>query len=178
MKVSLTILGCLILLGASGQDNESRTGVLVEFEFLLYNSKPGENRSAKQDPGLMLSFLHPFNDHWAIGLGTGMSSPYYTTTLMPVYVETLYWPSVNSGFYLKGRQGKVMATNSKTFKGGSYTELSLGFDIPTKGPTAFSLGCGYSHQRMTEQNVNDWWWGDSKTDYRFNRAAFSIGMRF
>lgn len=177
MRIGLLIIGIIGCSSVIAQNNPSRTGVLVEFEFQLFNSKPGEDRTAVQDPGLMLSFLHPFNDHLALGLGTGMCSPYYTATFMPVYLEGVYWPIGDSGFHFKGRWGKVIPTNPDSFNGGSYTELGLGWEIKTDGKTVFTLGSGYSHQRMSSE-IDDIWWGNRQTDYRFNRAVFSVGMRF
>ena len=177
MRIAYLIIGLFLIFGSSAQENTSRTGVLVEFEVLIYSSKPGENRTADQDPGLMLSFLHPFNDHFAVGLGTGMTSPYYTVTMMPVYIETIFWPMNDSGLFLKNRIGKMLPTNPDLFNGGTYNEVSLGMDISTPGKTAFIFAVGYSHQRMTSQN-DDIWWGNRETDYRYNRAVLSLGMRF
>ena len=177
MRLGSFIMGIIICSFTMAQDNTTRTGILVEFEFQLFNSKPGENRTANQDPGLMFSFLHPFNDHLAFGLGTGICSPYYTTSLMPVYGELIYWPIGNSGFHSKSRWGKVIPTNPDQFNGGSYLEIGIGLEIKTKTETVYTLGSGYSHQRMTSES-NDIWWGNRMIDYRFNRVVLSLGMRF
>jgi hypothetical protein len=177
MKWPLFLFVCLFVQPLFSQENNPRTGVLVAFELQLFSSKPGENRSPEQDPGVMLSFLHPFNEHLAVGLGTGMTSPYYTTTIMPTYIETIYWPLDDRGFHFKGRFGKVVPMNPDLFHGGTYSEIGVGGEIRTKRRTVFVLGTGFSHQRMTSR-LDDIWWGNRETSYRFNRAVFSLGMRF
>jgi hypothetical protein len=149
----------------------------VGLDVQVFSSHPGDNRVAKQDPALMLSFSHRVVPKLAVGLGSGLTSPYYTSTLLPVYVQSAYYPIDQSGFFVQGRMGQFIPLDPKNYNGGLYSELSTGFDIRGKDGVAFRVGLGYSHQHMTSQ-VNDFWWGNRQIDYRFNRAVFVVGMRF
>ncbi len=149
----------------------------TEASVQLYVSKPGPDRAAENDPGLMLSQSYSFSERMSAGLGTGILSPYYTTNLLPIYVQAKANLITDSKLFIRGRLGKFIPFSPDNFEGGLFTELEAGHDISLSGTSKLRLAAGYSRQEMSTKKINTWW-GDQKVKYEYNRIKLSLGWVF
>ncbi len=156
------------------QDGKFETEASVQ----VYASRPGENRSVKHDPGLMVSTSYFVLPRISLGLGAGILSPYYTTTLVPVFGQMHAVIVSRQGLFLSGRIGEFIPMEPKNFKGGIFSEVSLGKDFKVGTDRKLRTSIGYSYQEMTATNQDNWWWGDSETVFEYNRIMLSLGWVF
>lgn len=162
-----------IIYSALGQDKKFET----ELDLAFYSSRPGENRSIRHDPGLMVSCSYVLHPRLFAGLGSGFISPYFSTTLAPVYIQTNYTFAKEKGIFLRGRIGEFIPMNPENYESGMYSEVALGKDFSTNGRAKFRLTGGYSYQEITMSDDQSWW-GDRKTNYQYRRLLISLGWVF
>ncbi|MCP4460955.1 MAG: hypothetical protein GY816_23485 [Cytophagales bacterium] len=149
----------------------------VEISLQVYSSKPGKGRTSEEDPALMIAFSYPLNDHLSLGIGSGLQVPHFTTTLIPVYGHARYSPLTNRSFFIRGRLGEFIPLSPEMYKGGLFSELTIGKDFALRGRSKFQFALGYSRQSMTRVNEN-FWWDNHETHFTYNRIIISIGMVF
>ena len=144
----------------------------------LYTSKPSKDLRAEEDPALMLDFAYKVSDRVALGVGTGLQSPHFNTTLAPIYIHSSFKPVKGSNFFFQTKLGKFIPMSPDFYEGGSFSEFQFGYDIKSRGRSRFRTLIGYSHQRM-ERDAEEWWWiSDREITYRFNRMTFGFGLIF
>ncbi len=146
--------------------------------FQLNASRPSDEGSLQSDPAIMLDFAYPISSKFALGIGGGLQSPHFNTSLVPVFINSEYRPMSNTGYFLKSRLGKFIPLSPDFFKGGVFSEWTVGYDLPSSRKSHLRMLVGYSHQRMTRESPDIWWLGDRRTTYRYNRMTFGLGLIF
>ncbi len=153
----------------------NKVDVMISLQ--LNSSKPGKGRASEEDPALMVSFSYPLNDHLSLGIGSGLQVPHFTTTLIPVYGQARYSPLANRSFFVRGRLGEFIPLSPEMYKGGLFSELTIGKDFTIRNRSKFQFAVGYTRQSMTGVNEN-FWWDNHETQFDYNRMTISIGIVF
>lgn len=178
MRISLIILILVPFLCEGQEADRFSDQMRSELSIHLYSSKPEKGSNPEEDPAVMLSFEYPVVGGLCLGLGGGLQSPHFNTSLVPVFLQASYFPINGKHWFLRGRAGRLIPLHPREFKGGTVTELLIAYLLERKGKEQFVISVGYAHQRMTRlDQVNNWWWTDSRVDYRFNRLTIGFGVK-
>ena len=109
-----------------------------------------------------------FNEHWAVGVGTGIESfisrayiPFYAEgRLFPWQVSTAPFVSVKGGYNFTTARDDVGYETVK-YKAGPMFSIALGVRSMTNKDNAFEISIGYRYQYLnwttTYGEWNEWW---------------------
>ncbi len=152
----------------------------------------GKNESGNQSSlSFNLSNGYQFKNGIAIGIGSGMEE--LGVALVPLYADLRFtplssgispyvWLKTGYGFAITDQAVAYMndASADKNSEGGFLFNTGVGISMFTWNRTAINVGIGYRYQKVTLNQDNYWWGGNSvrQTVTQFYRLEFHLGFVF
>jgi hypothetical protein len=133
-----------------------------------------------------LSFIsehhYRFNNRFSAGFMTGIEQLNENTLPASVSLR-FYQPAKKCKFFLGGYAGYAVSLEKPSYMGilkatgGFMTGTETGMLIPVNSCASLIFGIGYRYNKLHYQ-LENYWMGEYKRNYTFNRLSLRIGIAF
>lgn len=190
MKKRFTLILLLIpfLLYSQKENDILEPGAATKEQGYVNFTSFGKLIGSENDKQTYISSFHiehnyQVNKHFALGLITGID--WFDVALAPVGPNIkLILPQKNkSAFYAGGSAGhsfpleemELEYINITDTKGGTFTNIQIGYIIPLKGNVRLFMSSGYRYQVFSFIR-EDWWLREVERKTTYNRFSISLGV--